>query len=59
MLTLCKSANIINNAESFGCPPEILGSGADKLLLTAFFICGRGQVKKRGVYFVLFIDFRC
>lgn len=25
MLTLCKFASIIDNAESFGCPPEILG----------------------------------
>lgn len=36
MLTLCKSANIINNAESFGCPPEILGSGAVSFCLRLF-----------------------
>ncbi len=27
MLTLCKFASIIDSAESFGCPPEILGVG--------------------------------
>lgn len=38
MLTLCKSANIINNAKSFGCPPEILGSGAVSFCLRLFYM---------------------